>query len=296
MILPRNLLSAVVCLVAAALLQCGSSRQKQALKPLPAETEPVVIVRSPARTAPGDRVGLLVALHGNDQTEDQFTGLWRDGFFHEPNFILASVRAPFKGNRGYIWYPRNTKSKGIEGDDRWPRAMQTAEARVIAVCDSLSACYSIDPDRVHIVGASLGAAVAAFIYLRHPDVFSGLAMLAGYMNSTYVTMPAEGELADMPVFIAMGEAEGPRPREGARQNRSELAAAGADVRLFVHPEGHVITQPIIRAMQNHLGLSYSFAPEVHKIETSPGHYEDEGSPQAAPEPDQESESTDEQPR
>jgi predicted esterase len=290
---PKYLLPAVICLLASALLQCGSSRQKQASRPLPAETEPVVIVREPARTARDEPVGLLVALHGNNQTEDQFAELWRDGFFYEPNFILASVRAPFKGNRGYIWYARSTGRQDLNSDDRWLPAMRTTEARVMAVYDSLSGCYNLDPNRIHIVGASLGAGVAAFIYLRHTDAFTGLAMLAGCMNRTSGTMPAEGELADVPVFISMGEAEGPGPREGARRNRSELARAGADVRLFVHPEGHVITQPIIRAMQNHLGLSYSFAPEVHKIETSPGRLEDEGSEGTAPGPDDEFAPTDE---
>jgi predicted esterase len=273
----KLLVSLVFCMLGLALVQCGASRHRQTAGPLPAETEPVVVVREPARAAAGEAVRLLVALHGHDQTEDQFAELWRDGFFYEPNFILAGVRAPFRADKGYAWFPKLSEFPDIKADEFWRRAIQTADDRVMAVCESLAGCYDVDPDRIYIAGASQGAGVAAFICLRHTDVFMGLAMLAGGMDTTFGTVPAGTELADMPVFISMGEAEGPIPHARVNWTRSALSRVGADVQLFTHPEGHVITQPVIRAMQNHLGLSYSFAPEVQQIEMSPGHYEDEGS-------------------
>jgi len=268
--------------VLVALLQPLSCSRHEQVKPLVPETEPVTTVLMPSRMNEAEPVRLLVMLHGFNQTEQQFNDIWDWGFFYQPNFILASIRAPFRAEEGYGWTAKGASYLDVPEAKRLERFAATAEQRIMAQLDTLSRRHNIDPDKVYITGASQGAAIAAYVFLKHPDVFAGLGLIVGNMDARISRMPAAGALEGMPVFLSVGEREGDQVVEAMEKTEQLFAEAGADVRFYLHPEGHVMTQPVIRAMQNQLGLSLSEAPEVECVEISPGRFDDEGHKEQTP--------------
>jgi predicted esterase len=223
------------------------------------------MVRRPAGQGAGEPKRLLVALHGHDQTEAQFVDLWNGQFFFEPSFILATIRAPFKAANGYSWFLEGSHPE-LSAAERRLRSAATDEERVMAAIDSLVEQFGIDEDQVYIAGASQGAGIACHLATEYPDYFAGVALIVGNMDESLREGEKLPDLEEMPVFLAVGTGEGPAIVTSVRKTEQKLVQAGGDVRLFEFPEGHVITAPLIRAMQNHLGLTVDYAPETDEYE------------------------------
>ncbi len=255
----QRLLPVILLVLPAA--HCGPKRSADAtVRALAPETENRYVVRTPDGYDPSRQYPLVVALHGLNKSELQATSLWNEGFFYMPDFILVSVRGPFKSSGGYTWFGA-CRDPEIPPDRRHLAAALTCEERILDVVDEVEQQYSVDPARRIVMGFSMGSAIAYFAALRNPDKFTGLADMGGrpYQEITpEITADNAGTLS---AFISMGTEESDGAVRASEKMADQLRRAGARV-VYNTPElGHVISATEMRTFQNFFGLSLEHAPE-----------------------------------
>jgi poly(3-hydroxybutyrate) depolymerase len=114
----------------------------------------------PPNWAPGKAAPLLVYLHGYSPDYDRFNlPFFPETLTRVADRTGACIAAPF--GRG------NTDFQGIGEQD------------VLRVMDEMQARYSTDPNRVVLVGYSMGGLGAWCIAARHPQRFNAMMALAG---------------------------------------------------------------------------------------------------------------------
>jgi predicted esterase len=150
--------------------------------------------------------------------------------------------------------------------DEWrvreKRSVKAIEDRVLEAVVEAEDSFEIDPDAIYILGFSQGAGAAFCAGLRNPDVFAGVAAIAGNLDTAIVDVSGLDDVDDMAAFIALGRGEGARAVAAVQSSEALLRGAGLDTRLFLHDGGHVITPEIVDEMQDFLGLGTATTMDV----------------------------------
>lgn len=272
------------CLFAAVLLLvgCGGSQEDADLQPFEPETAAHYAIRLPTGYDANESYPLVVALHGHNKTEGQATGLWDEGFFYMPDFILVSVRGPFNSTRGFSWY--KPRGEGVDASTRRNASALTCEQLILQVIAEVEQDYSVDPDSRILLGFSIGSSIAFFAGLRNPDVFSGIASFSGVVDRAWAVEPTPENAGHLDVFIGIGRRESSALLKSARRMIGQLRKAEANARLDIHEEGHVIKAAQVRTMQNFFDIALERAPEddyvynrdgMRKMEYPPGYGPDD---------------------
>ena len=123
----------------------------------------------------GERLPLLVMLHGCGQTADAFAASTR------MNRIAARERF-------LVLYPEQDRLANAQGcwnwfDTRSGRAQGEA-ALILSAIDQVCLLYPIDRARIALVGLSAGASMAALLVTRHPERFRAVVMHSGIPPGT----------------------------------------------------------------------------------------------------------------
>ncbi|MDL2337903.1 MAG: PHB depolymerase family esterase [Pseudomonadota bacterium] len=123
----------------------------------------------------GERLPLLVMLHGCGQTADSFAASTR------MNRIAARERF-------LVLYPEQDRLANAQGcwnwfDTKTGRAYGEA-ALIMKAIDQVCLLYPIDRARVALVGLSAGASMAALLVTRHPERFQAVVMHSGIPPGT----------------------------------------------------------------------------------------------------------------
>ena len=143
-------------------------------------------VYRPAGIRVGERVPLLVMLHGCGQDAKSFAASTR------MNRIAARERF-------LVLYPEQERLANAQGCWNWfdttsGRAWGEA-ALIMAAIDQVCALYPADRDCVAIAGLSAGASMAALLVTRHPARFRALVMHSGIPPGTaHSTLTALGAM------------------------------------------------------------------------------------------------------
>jgi dipeptidyl aminopeptidase/acylaminoacyl peptidase len=158
---------------------------------------------------------LVVALHGAGGDEnafmDRYSGLYKKEA-QARGYLAVAVngRGPYTGYRG------------------------TAERDVLDVTDLVQKVWKVDPDRVYLMGHSMGGMGTVAIGFDHAERWAAVAPIAGYGQG-------EGPAAQLakapklPVFIAQGEKDALVPVEGARAFEQAAKTGGRDVVYIEKP-------------------------------------------------------------
>ncbi|MES2296158.1 MAG: PHB depolymerase family esterase [Pseudomonadota bacterium] len=131
-------------------------------------------IYTPASTLAGGRRGLLIVLHGCVQGIDELKQF--GGFEAGAQALGMVVALPAVGQR--VW-------QGSVAGQCWDydRALdaQGNLADIIALAETLKgrAALDIDPRHVYVAGLSAGGALALALACQAPDLFAGVAALAG---------------------------------------------------------------------------------------------------------------------
>jgi poly(hydroxyalkanoate) depolymerase family esterase len=188
-------------------------------------------VHVPASLDPATAAPLVVALHGCTQTAATFgAGALLDREADRHGFVVA--------------YPEQVREDNAQGCWNWFSAAHQARgggepALIAGVAHAVMAeapAWTIDRDRVYVVGMSAGAAMASVLAATYPDVFAALAMHSGLAYGCARTLPAATRA------MARG---GPDPEA---QGRAAFAAMGAAARpvpaLVIHGSADDIVCPV----------------------------------------------------
>jgi len=170
---------------------CGGGVPMPGVGPLDADTDGYSFqVRVPTELDPEENYQLVIAFHDNGQSERQVLDWWDQGLLDSPDFILLAVRAPFLGERGYNWLPRDA-NPGSDTDN--VASARTVEELVQDGLEAVTAEYIIDEEDIILVGTGSGADVA--LWLEYADH----SLLGRYRVSLSVmgglVLLGEGELA-----------------------------------------------------------------------------------------------------
>jgi len=186
----------------------------------------------PAGSAAGERLPMLVMLHGCGQDAAGFAASTR------MNTIAARERF-------LVLYPEQERLANPHGcwnwfDTRSGRA-QAEAATILAVVDQVGALYRVDPARVAVCGLSAGAGMAALVTARAPARFAAVAMHSGVpigcaqssataiaaMQGRRTTRAAVSALALPPLLVIQGMADRVVAPANARAAALAWAQAGA---------------------------------------------------------------------
>jgi len=166
----------------------------------------------PRQPHDGEALPTVLYLHGGSQRGadlDRLKGygpprLLAEG--HALPFILIAPQLP----EGEIW----SDAEGL-----------------IALVDELSRRYPIDPDRLYVMGMSMGGRGAWYLAYRYPHRFAAVAPVAAFQPIPY--WASSGRLDRLPVRAYHGEADRLAPSADAVRMHEALTAAGGVSELEV---------------------------------------------------------------
>lgn len=103
------------------------------------------------------------------------------------------------------------------------------------------------PDRVFLLGFSMGAYTGYYVALRHPERFAGLVAIGGRMKEEFVQDMLPVAADSVAVLILHGEEDLAVPIERAHLTHETLRAHGFDVEMQTFARGHELHDDEIRA-------------------------------------------------
>jgi poly(3-hydroxybutyrate) depolymerase len=200
---------------------------------------------------------LVVALHGlgsNPQQIMKYTGLTDAAQKH--GFIVV---APMGYNsRG--WYGQPIPKKMVKADD--PKNLaELSEKDVMNVLAIVRKDFNVDPDRIYLMGHSMGGGGTWHLALKHPDLWAGLAPIA---PAIFRQATAVEKIKHIPVILIQGDQDKLVPVAGARRWAEEMKKNGMTYE-YVEVEGgdHVNV-----AMQN-MGRIFDFFEKQRRKSQEP---------------------------
>ncbi len=181
----------------------------------------------PSTYTPGRRVPLVVNLHGLAITPLQqmlFDGT--TDFAERHGFI---VLAPMGFNVSSWWGSRGGKPVPTAalkpgGEERYSNT-ELAEIDAMTLLRLIREEYSIDNDRIYLMGHSMGGAGVYYLGGKYNDIWAGLAPISGAGG---IADAAAAARYTMPVLLMHGGADSIVPVAGSRRAAQALKAAGAE--------------------------------------------------------------------
>ncbi len=171
---------------------------------------------------PTKRYPLMVRLHGMWYPEIEEDGWCIQSYEWDREFVRYAPRG------GFIeLYPYGRLNEGYR------------DAGLRDVLDTMALAeefFSIDLDRVYIMGSSMGAAGAWRIAAEHRERFAAAAFVVGIYDQALA-----GKLRDLPVMFHYGEKDAPERVSSPQETAELLRGMGATVEVVAHPDsGHRI--------------------------------------------------------
>ena len=168
---------------------------------------------------------LIVALHGLGQTEDSFFdayGKKLPQLAEQHGYILVAPLG-FRVDGGY--------GSGVATPPVDPvarRSSDLSEQDVMHVLAEVRKHYNIDPDRIYLMGHSLGAIGTWKLAAKYPDVWAAIGPFAG--QGAPATMD---RMKHIPAFVVHGDND---PTVGVRGSRTMVEAMKAQAVDFTYIE------------------------------------------------------------
>jgi poly(hydroxyalkanoate) depolymerase family esterase len=129
----------------------------------------------PPGVLPGERLPLMVMLHGCDQNADSFAASTRmNKLAQRERFLVLYPEQDRRVNPKGCWNWYDTDSRRADGE----------VTLIMNAIDQACALYPVDKARVAVAGLSAGASMAALLVARHPDRFKALIMHSGIPPGT----------------------------------------------------------------------------------------------------------------
>ncbi|MFP9114524.1 alpha/beta hydrolase [Flavobacterium sp. RHBU_3] len=182
-----------------------------------------------------DKNPLLILIHGYGSNEEDLFGFAEQ---LPDEYLILSVRAPYDmSGYGYAWYAIN-----FDADmNKFTDDVQAAQSRdlIATFIDEAVAAYSVDKDKVTLIGFSQGAILSYSVALKYPEKVSRVAALSGYLHTPIITQNVNVEqLSHLKFFISHGVVDQVIPIDWARKAPEFLNTLGITNEYHEYPVGH----------------------------------------------------------
>jgi len=180
-------------------------------------------------------------LHGRGADEEDLLNL---APMFDSRFMIFSPRAPFPymEGGGYTWY--DIREMGAPDQVKFPESC----TRLSRFITDVLAAYPVDPNRLFLLGFSMGTVMSLSMALTHPELFRGISANSGYLvEKSHLTM-RWNEIAQHEFFLTHGSLDPIVPVEMARRAKHLLESANARVTYQEYPVGHQMTEEGIAAV------------------------------------------------
>lgn len=172
---------------------------------------------------------LMVALHGlgsNPQQIIRYRGL--TDLAEKHGYIVV---APMGYNSGG-WYgqPIPFKAKKVEPEN----LSELSEKDVMNVLEIVKKDYTIDPDRIYLMGHSMGGGGTWHLGIKYPDIWAGLAPIAPAIFSPATEVE---KIKKTPVILVQGAKDNLVPVAGARRWVEQMKKLEMTYEYIEDPEG-----------------------------------------------------------
>ena len=177
----------------------------------------------------GVQYPLIVALHGLGQTEDSFFDAYGRKLPQLAEQFGYIVVAPlgYRVDGFYGW------GVGSPPADTAARRLQSlSEMDVMQVLARTQQLYSIDPNRIYLLGHSMGAIGAWNIAPKFPDIWAAMAVFSGQGAPASLALTQR-----IPEFVVHGDADATVNVRGSRTMVEAMKALNIEVTYIEVPGG-----------------------------------------------------------
>jgi len=189
-------------------------------------------------------------------------GNWRAEYsLYVPEYYTPQQRWPliiclhggFGRGDEYIWtWLRPAKSKGYlllapkSLGPTWSVLTPSLDIRSIqAMLDDVLTTYAVDRTRIYLTGLSDGGIFTYLLGLARPELFAGIAPVAGQMHTLVDTLLRQGRGKALPIFVVHGGHDYIFPVDFTRQTCNLLTRLSYNVTYKELPDwGHAYTYTI----------------------------------------------------
>lgn len=191
----------------------------------------------PADTEAGKKYPLVVILHGAGErgTDNAKQLVW---FWNEKK-PSPMTRPEVAKEKAFVIVPQCPEGKQFvevpwaKGSYKSPEVSEPLKL-TLALVDSFLKEQPIDPDRVYVVGMSMGGYGAIDAVQRRPELFAACVSICGAAD-----LSKAKDIAHIPVWAFHGDADNVVPVSGSREFIDALKKAGADPKYSEYPKvGH----------------------------------------------------------
>ena len=190
---------------------------------------------APLHYEPNYAYPLIVWLHGSGDSENQLRRVM-------PKISLRNYAAVA---------PRGTSTIGsqIEGGHGWrqtPSEIEQAHNDVVACIEAASLRFHVASNRVFLAGFGAGGTMALRVAMTYPELFAGVASLAGEFPSGHCPLSRIGAARGTPVFLAHGRNSVNYREDRVCDDLRLLHSAGISVTLRQYPCSDELTAGMMK--------------------------------------------------
>lgn len=193
----------------------------------------------------GDRLPLLVVLHGAGADEEDLDGVFAD--FTVPVRVV-SFRAPERSGSGYVWaYGRGADRE--EAREAHQQMFRDVAESLAVGADEVAARYPTE-GKPMVFGFSQGASMAWYLGAHHPEHFAAVFAVAGAVNPELL----EGlHVARRPPFFAYhGRKDGVVPLNRGQKTAGAIEALAGNVVFEEFDDGHTVPLSVREDLQRRI--------------------------------------------
>jgi phospholipase/carboxylesterase len=181
---------------------------------------------------------VLLLLHGYGSNEDDLFSFATE---LPDEYYIVSARAPFDMQYGsYAWYAINFDAD----ENKFSDHNQARESRdkIAAFIDELVANYSIDSNKITLIGFSQGAILSYAVALSYPEKVQRVVAMSGYLNIEIIKEDyLKNSFSNLKIFASHGTVDQVIPVEWGQKAKPILENLGIATTYKEYPIGHGVS-------------------------------------------------------
>jgi phospholipase/carboxylesterase len=182
-----------------------------------------------------DKNPLLLLLHGYGSNEEDLFSFASE---LPEEYFVVSAQAPYPLMFGsYAWYAINFDAD----ENKFSDINQAKQSRDLLVdfIDELIVKYTIDKEKITLIGFSQGAILSYAIALSYPEKITKIVAMSGYLNTEMAKENFEqNDFSNLKIFASHGTVDQVIPVEWARKTGPVLEKLGIKFLYKQYPVGH----------------------------------------------------------